>query len=165
VRRSEQAQTVFPGRQSSGRFVAARAPVHWEGQAHLAQACDHANLTVQQAEAARLAAGRATYGAIALSLGLSYVSSRRTVRHAAQKLRQAHPHLAQRQERFARDLHWCLRNRKPSGNAPVLIYAPLRGGGYDSRPVSLRPRPEGELPEDLLECPLRFIRELARQLR
>src|SRR2546423_1360860 len=95
----------------------------------LAQACDQANLTLYQAEAARFAAGRCDYRAIALGLGIRYSQARATVRHAAQKLRQAHPHLVARQERFARDLYWCLANRKASGNAPVLIYAPLAGGG------------------------------------
>ena len=165
VRGSGQAPTSHHRRTPSDRFVARTAPAHWEGWAHLAQACDHASLSVRQAEAARLAAGRATYRAIALSLALSYLSARQTVRHAAEKLRRAHPHLALRQERFARDLHWCMRNRKPGGSAPVLLYAPLPGGGYDSRPVSLRPRPDGERPEDLTACPLRFIRELATQLR
>lgn len=145
--------------------MASSASDQWKDELDLAYACDQANLTIRQAEAARLAAGSANYRAIALRLDLSYRDARATVRHAAQKLRAAHPHLVREQERFARDLYWCLRNRRPCGNAPLLIYAPLAGGGYDSRPVSLRSRPEGELPEDLLDCPLRFIRELARQLR
>jgi hypothetical protein len=44
------------------------------------------------------------------------------------------------------------------------VYAPLPGGGFDRRPVSLRPRPEGEVLEDLLDRPMRFLRELPRLL-
>lgn len=145
------------------RFVADRANWGSEGRL-LAQACEHAALTAIQAEAARLAAGRASYRAIAEILSLPYQAARSATLKAETKLRRAHPHLVREQRRALRDLFDCLRNVTPRCHARnPLIYAPIPGG-YDRRPVSLRPRAEGELPEDLLFEPLRFLRELPKLL-
>jgi len=83
---------------------------------------------------------------------------------ASRKLRRAHPHLVAIDRAFLRDMFHCLRNVRPRVPATPPVYAPLRGGGFEKRPVSLRPRPEGEVPEDLQLCPLRFLRELPRLL-
>lgn len=130
----------------------------------LAQACEHAGLTRVQAEAARLAGAGATYRAIAVALSLRYPQARRTTIHASRKLQAAHPRHVRAQERFLRDVYWCLRNRAGGGHPKSMaIYAPRSGGGYESEPVRLTARRMGELPEDLMGCPLRFLREFARQ--
>jgi DNA-binding CsgD family transcriptional regulator len=136
----------------------------WESGRLLAQACEHAGLTRKQTEAASLAAGGASYRAIASELGIPILSARRTTLAASRKLRHAHPHLVALDRRFLRDLYACMRNVRGPVPATPPVYAALPGGGHDSRPVSLRPRPEGECPEDLQLCPVRWLRELPRLL-
>jgi hypothetical protein len=128
-----------------------------------AQACDHARLTVTQADAARLAARGLTYREIAAELGVSCLAARRATLSASQKLREAHAHLIDRDRRFLRQLFQCLRNVRARPGDPK-IYAPLPSGGYDSQPLTLRSRAEGESVDDLLLCPVRFLRELPRLL-
>ncbi len=146
------------------RFTIDDAGREWDHLQDLAQACVHADLTRSQAEAARLAAGNATFRAIAITLGIPSLSARRTTIAASRKLRRAHPHLVQADREFLRDMFACIRNVPGRTNRNALIYRPLPGGGHERRPVSFRPRPEGEVPEDLSLCPLRFLRELPRLL-
>jgi len=129
------------------------------------EACDNARLTRLQAEAARLAGQGQSFREVALALAIPYSAARSATLAASRKLRRAHPHLISRDRAFLRDLYACLRNvRGPVPSTPP-VYAPLPGGGgYERRPVSLRPRPMGEVPEDLQQCPLRFLRELPRLL-
>ncbi len=53
----------------------------------------------------------------------------------------------------------CLRNVHDTRKACVLVYRE-RSFGYDKEPVTLRPRPEGEVPEDLMDEPGRLLRSL-----
>jgi hypothetical protein len=123
-------------------------------------------LTPTQAEAARLAAGRNDFVAIRHALSLpSYRTARAVTLKAQAKLRRAHSDLVRLQRQFTRDLMSCLRNVTDARPARVLDYAPIAGGGFDSRPISLRPRPEGELPEDLLQEPLAFLHDLPHLLK
>lgn len=124
----------------------------------------YAGLTRIQTQAARLAGNGAGYREIAAELAIPTLAARRATLAASRKLRRAHPHLISADRRFLRDLFECLRNVRPPASRNELIYAPLASGGYDRRPVTLRPRPEGEVPEDLQLCPLRFLRELPRLL-
>lgn len=144
-----------------GRFIAAAAG--WERQRHLAQASEDADLTLIQAEAARLAADGNSYRAIALALSVSYRDARRATLLASAKLRQAHPQEEARQRRELRDLYWCLRNRRSTQPALVYRYAEIPGG-YSETPVGLPAKPHGAVPEDLLFSPLHFLREFARRL-
>jgi len=136
----------------------------WDEDRLLAQASFDARLTRIQAEAARLAGRGANYRAIAQALGIPTLAARRATLAASRKLRRAHPHLVDRDRRFLRDLYHCIRNVRPPAPANPPVYAPLPGGGYAAQPVTLRPRPEGEVPEDLQLDPLRWLRELPRLL-
>lgn len=108
----------------------------------------------------------ASYRQVADSLAIPYPAARRATLAASRKLRRAHPHLVAADRAFLRDMFRCIRNVRGQVPATPPIYAPLRGGGgYESRAVSLRPRPEGECPEDLTLDPIRFLRELPRLLR
>lgn len=136
----------------------------WESETWR-QACDNARLTDVQAKAARLAGQGHTFREVADALALPYSAARSATLAASRKLRRAHPHLVSRDRAFLRDLYACLRNVRSRVPSTPPIYAPLRGGGgFEKRQVSLRPRPLGELPEDLQQCPLRFLRELPRLL-
>ncbi len=130
----------------------------------LAQACEHAALTVVQAEAARLAGSRWGYRAIATSLNLPYPKARGATRAAARKLAAANAHLVAAQRRELVEVLHCLRNRRSCRNAGIAVYAPMPEGGWEAAPVRIVGRADGELPEDLLDDPLRFLVELARQL-
>jgi DNA-binding CsgD family transcriptional regulator len=145
-------------------FVAEQAT--WGPGSHLlAQACEHADLTPIQAEAARLASGGATFRAISETLALSYRTARDVALKAERKLRRALPDARRLQRQNALFIFQCLRNGTPRLHARnPAIYPPIPGG-YDRRPVSLRPRPEGELPEDLTDRPLRFLRDLPTLLK
>lgn len=135
----------------------------WE-ERRLADACEYARLTTTQTQAARLAWQGASFREIADALGLPYPAARRATLAASRKLRRAHPHAISADRAWLRDLFECLRNVCPPASRNELVYRPLPGGGYERRPVSMRPRPEGEVPEDLQLCPLRLLRELPRLL-
>lgn len=106
-----------------------------------------------------------TFREVAATLDLPYSAARSATLAASRKLRRAHPHLVSADRAFLRDLFLCLRNVRGRVPSTPPVYAPLRGGGgYERNPVSLRPRPMGEVPEDLQQCPLRFLRELPHLL-
>jgi hypothetical protein len=136
----------------------------WDDERLWTEACDNARLTSIQAEAARLTARGCSYREIATALSIPYPAARRAALSASEKLRRAHPHLIDRDRRFLRDLFQCLRNTRGRPGDPK-VYAPLPGGaGYAKTPLTLRARPMGEVAEDLLLCPVRFLRELPRLL-
>ena len=136
----------------------------WESEA-LREACSYARLTANEAEAVRLTHQGHSYRHIAAALGRPYPAARRIALAGIERLRRAHPQVTAADRAFLRDMFHCLRNVRGPVPATPPVYAPLPGGGgFDRRPVSLRPRPEGEVPEDLLHDPRRFLRELVRWL-
>jgi hypothetical protein len=135
-----------------------------EGWRLFGRACQRARLTEPQRAAAILAAEGQKFRAIALSLKMSYRSARQTLRHAECKLRRVLQRVIDDERRFIRHLLDCIKNVHDPRPAPVFQYAPVPGGTYDFRPVSFRPRPEGECPEDLLMPRLRVLSELSTRL-
>lgn len=144
------------------RFTVEQAGPEWGQDIRLARACEHAELTPHQAEAARRTAVGETFGEIGHALGLSYRSARRLCLKAARLLyRTLHEEKSYRW-RFARDVLACIKNVAPRSHASIpKIYAPIPGG-YSSTPVTLRARQEGECAEDLVRPweLLKFLREL-----
>jgi len=148
---------------STGSLTSGLTTGNREGFALLAQACEHADLTPPQAAAAQLAAEGHTYRAIADALSLPYPTARATTRKAAAKLARCHGAARRWQRRWLRDMMDCLRNTAPChANREPAVYAPIPGG-FDRRPVSFRPVPEGERPEDL-DTLMHFLRDLPRAL-
>jgi hypothetical protein len=142
------------------RFDARYAGREWTELPALAQACDHAKLSRNQAQAARLCSAGHTYREIARELSLPYRAARRTTLKAGRLLRAAHAHLARLDREQARDLYQCMRNVAPSAPSGVRPMAPTPGGGWE--PVILRARPDGACPEDLTGDLVRFLRALPR---
>lgn len=145
------------------RFTASRAGIRWQEAERLAEACEAAELTRPQAEAVRYAAEQLTYREIADAMGVPYRTARSLTRKAESKLKHAHPGLVALQRRALRDLQSCIRNVRDTRPAPIYVYRAI-AGGHENTPVTLRPRPMGEVPEDLLHEPLRFLRELPQLL-
>jgi len=123
-----------------------------------------ARLTRVQADVAKLAARKYTYGEIAGCLGLSYTACRNAARKAEGKLIEAHPWLISRLTREIKVLLDCMRNVRDTRPARVLLYRE-RSFGWERDPVTLRPRPEGECPEDLATEPGRILASLPALLR
>lgn len=150
------------------RFLAREAGTHWLEWERLAALCEQAGLTSVQAEAARLVAGgyplRQLAAALSARIGgrLNYPQAYHAARQAGIRIRRSRPDLAGLQRQEAVELLVCVRNVKPS--RPGLCIYPEKWGTYDREPVRFRSRLMGEVPDDLIRHPLRFLRELPRLL-
>jgi hypothetical protein len=129
-------------------------------------ACEHAELTCTQAEAARLCAQGLTYSQIAAHLSLRYRAALRTARAASRRLRACHGHLLRFYYRESLpEVLACLRNARDCRPPGVAVYGERPGGGYDSQPVSFRSVPLGGRAEDHRLSSDQFLRVLPRLLR
>lgn len=145
------------------RFIARERGPHWTNEA-LADACEVARLSVEQAEAARLTADHLSYSEIALVL--SSLSGRRVGVQAARakahsaeaRLRAAHPALVALHHRRAREILRAIRNVRPA-KVGILVYRG-RLGTHDKEPVRFTSRLLGECPEDITREPGRFLKDL-----
>lgn len=104
-----------------------------------------------------------TYREIARSLSLPYPKARGVAFRAEEKVKDRYPWLIHRMRAEIMEVLSCLRNVHDTRPARVLVYRE-RSFGYEREPVTLRPRPEGEVPEDLIDEPGRLLRSLPRLL-
>lgn len=128
------------------------------------EACEAAQLSVEQADAARLAACFLSIAEIADHLSMlrgSRMGIRRTrdrVLSAEGRLKRCLPHLVRLQRQDAKALLAAIRNVR--GTSPhIAIYRECMGV-HDRDPVRFASRLEGECVEDLTEEPLRFLKDL-----
>jgi hypothetical protein len=130
----------------------------------LAWACDHAGCTAAQAGALLLLAQGRTIRQIARELGLTYAQSRAALDNGRERLERAFQHLVHERLHWLKSLLQCLRNHRDCRPAPILTYAPIGNGGYDSTPVTVRARPHGSVPEDFLDDPRDLLHALCEAL-
>ncbi len=126
-------------------------------EAALAWACDHAGCTRAQAGALKLLLQGKRLAQIRRQMGLSWAEAKRAVQNGRERLEEAFEReIAIRVAEIRAVLH-CHKNHQDCRPAPILTYARVPGG-YDETPVTVRARPHGAVPEDLIEDPRDFLR-------
>jgi hypothetical protein len=146
------------------KFQADAERLLWQGRETIAALCEEAALWREEAEAVRL---------VTLALALPQVAERlatwllrpvglgevrRWLCRAERLLKRLRPDLVERQRASMRELLGCLRNVRSSRPQPVVYQEHF--WGYDREPIRLRSRLDGEVPDDLMRQPWRFLRDL-----
>ena len=146
------------------RFLLAEQGRSWYEWQAFGECCEAAGLSVEQAEAARLAACHLRYGEIAEALSLlrgrniGMQSAREKVLDAEKRLRRCLPKHVALHRRDAKELLAAIRNMR--GTSPhVAIYRESMGV-HDRDPVRFTSRLLGECVEDLTNAPRRFLKDL-----
>lgn len=146
------------------RFVAASAGPAWRGAEALAATCESAQLFADQAEIVRLAGSGLTLRAVATQLSallkrpLPAEEARTWILAVERRVRRSRPDLVALQRQHCRELLAAMRNVRPC--RPQLQVYRQHWWGCEAEPLRLRSRLDGEIADDLMRQPLRFLRDL-----